>query len=117
MKNLEELKLQLIFQNLLSAILFSHTKDDGKITTSIFLGSKITADSGCSHEIKTFLRRKAMTKLDSVFKSRDITLPAKVHIVKAMAFPIVTYGSESWTIKKAECQRTDVFEPWCWRRL
>ena len=85
----------------------------------IFLGSKITADGDCSHEIKTcFLPgRKVMTNLDSIFKSRDITLPTKVHLVKAMVFPVVMYGCESWTIKKAERQRIDAFEQWCWRRL
>ena len=82
-------------------------------------GSKITADGDCSHEIKRclFLGRKAMTNLDSILKSRDITLPTKVLIVKAMVFPVVMYGCESWTIMKAECQRTDAFELWCWRRL
>ena len=85
----------------------------------IFLGSKITADGDCSHEIKRrlFLGRKAMTNLDSILKSRDITLPTKVHLVKAMVFPVVMYGCESWTIKKAECRRIDAFELWCWRRL
>ena len=80
---------------------------------------KIIADGDCSHEIKRHLLigRKAMTNLDSIFKSKDITLPTKVHLVKAMAFPVVMYGYESWTIKKAECQRTDAFELWCWRRL
>ena len=89
------------------------------VTDLIFLGSKITADDERSHEIKRclLLGRKAMTKLDSILKSKDITLPTKVHLVKAMVFPIVTYGCESWTIKKAECWRTDVFELWCWRRL
>jgi len=84
-----------------------------------FFGSKITADSGCSHEIKRclLLGRKVMTNLDSILKSRDITLPTKVHLVKAMVFPVVMYGCESWTIKKAECQRIDAFELWCWRRL
>ena len=78
-------------------------------------GSKITADGDCSHEIKRclLLGRKVMTNLDSIFKSRDITLPTKVHLVKAMVFPVVMYGCESWTIKKAECQRTDAFELWC----
>ena len=82
-------------------------------------GSKITADGDCSHEIKRclLLGRKAMTNLDSILKSRDITLPTKVHLVKAMVFPVVVYGCESWTIKKAEHQRTDAFELWCWRRL
>ena len=85
----------------------------------IFLGSKITADGDCSHEIKRrlLLGRKAMTNLDSILKSRDITLPTKVHLVKAMVFPVVMYGYESWTVKKAECQRIDAFELWCWRRL
>ena len=88
-------------------------------TDFIFLGSKSTADGDCSYEIKRhlLLGRKAMTNLDSIFKSRDITLSTKVHLVKAMAFPIVTYGHESWTIKKAECWRIDVFKLWCWRRL
>ena len=86
---------------------------------STFGGFKITADGDCSHEIKRCLHlgRKAMTNLDSIFKSRDITLPTKVHLVKAMVFPVVTYECESWTIKKAECRRTDAFELWCWRRL
>src|SRR5574337_533049 len=82
-------------------------------------GSKITEDGDCSHEIKRrlLLGRKVMTNLDSIFKNRDITLPIKVHIVKAMVFPVVMYGCESWTIKKAECQRIDAFELWCWKRL
>ena len=85
----------------------------------IFLGSKVTADGDCSHEIKRhlLLGRKAMTKLDSILKSRDITLPTNVCLVKAMVFPVVMYGCESWTVKKAERQRIDVFELWCWRRL
>ena len=85
----------------------------------LFLGSKITADGNCSHEIKRHLLlwRKAMTNLDSILKTRDITLPTKVHIVKAMAFPVVTYGCESWTIKKAECRRIEAMELWCWRRF
>ena len=89
------------------------------VTYFLLLGSKITADSDCSHSIRRclFLGRKVMTNLDSVLKSRDVTLPTKVHIVKAMVFPVVTYGFESWTIKKAEHQRIDVFELWCWRRL
>ena len=89
------------------------------VTNFIFLGSKITADDGCSHEIKRhlFLGRKAMTKLDSILKSRDITLPAKVHIVKAMVFPVVMYGCESWIIMKAECPSIYALELWCWRRL
>ena len=85
----------------------------------IFLGSKITADGDCSHEIKRclLLGRKVMTNLDSIFKSGDITLPTKFHLIKAMVFPVVMYGCESWTIKKTECQRIDAFELWCWRRL
>ena len=85
----------------------------------IFLGSKITADGDCSHEIKRrlLLGSKVMTNIDSVFKSRDITLPPKVHLVKAMVFPVVMYGYASWTVKKAEHQRIDAFELWCWRRL
>ena len=85
----------------------------------IFLGSRITADGDCSHEIKRhlLLGRKVMTNLDSILKSRDITLPKKVDLVKAMIFPVVMYGCESWTVKKAECQRIDAFELWCWRRL
>ena len=85
----------------------------------IFLGSKITADGDCSREIKRrlLLGRKVMTNLESIFKSRDITLPTKVCLVKAMAFPVVMYGCESWTVKKAECRRIDVFELWCWRRF
>ena len=84
----------------------------------IFLGSKITADGDCSHEIKRhmLLGRKVMTTLDSIFKSRDITLSTKVRLVKAMVFPVVMYGCESWTVKKAECRRIDGFELWCWRR-
>ena len=85
----------------------------------IFLGSKITVDGDCSHEIKRCLlhRRKAMTNLDSILKNREITLPSNFHLVKAMFFPVVMYGCESWTIKKAECWRIDAFELWCWRRL
>ena len=91
----------------------------GTVTDFIFLGTKITADGDCSHEIKRclHLRRKVMTNLDSILKSRDITLPTKVHLVKAMVFPVVMYGCESWTVKKAECRRTDAFELWCWRRF
>ena len=89
------------------------------VTDFIFLGSKITADSDCSHEIKRclLLWRKNMNNLDSILKSRDITLPIKAHVVKTMPFPVVMYKCESWTIKKAECQRIDAFELWCWRRL
>ena len=93
----------------------------GGETVSDFIlgGSKITADGDCSHEIKRclLLKRKVMTNLDSIFKSRDITLPTKVHLVKAMVFPVVMYGCESWTVKKAEHRRIDAFEMWCWRRL
>ena len=89
------------------------------VTDFIFLGSKITADGDCSHEIKRclVLGRKAMTNLDSILKSRDITLPTKVRLVKAMIFPVVMYECESWIIEKAECRRIDAFELWCWRRL
>ena len=89
------------------------------VANLIFLGPKITADGDCSHEIKRclLLGRKVMSNLDSILKSRDITLPAKVHLVKAMVFPLVTYGCESWTVKKAECRRIDAFELWCWKRL
>ena len=89
------------------------------VTDFIFLGSKFTAGGDCSHEMKRrlLLGRKAMTNLDSMLKSRDITLPTKVHLVKATVFPVVMYGCESWTIKKTECQRTDAFELWCWTRL
>ena len=91
---------------------------DGE-TDCIFLGSKITADGDCSHEIKRclLLGRKAMTNIDSILKSRDITLPMQVHLVKAIVFPVVMYGCESWDIKKAEHLRIDAFELWCWRRL
>ena len=93
--------------------------DGETVTDFISLGSKITADGDRSHEIKRclLLGRKTMTNLDSILNSRDITLPTKVHLVKAMVFPVVTYGCESWTIKKAEHQRIDAFELWCWRRL
>ena len=96
--------------------------DGGTVETVsefIFGGSKITADGDCSHEIKghLLLGRKVMTNLDSIFKSRDITLPTKVRLVKVMVFPVVMYGCESWTVKKAECQRIDAFKLWRWRRL
>ena len=89
------------------------------VSDFIFGGSKITADGDCSHEIKRhlLLGRKVMTNLDSMFKSKDITLPTKVHLVKAMVFPVVMYGCESWTVNKAECQRIDAFELWCWISL
>ena len=93
--------------------------DGETVSDFIFAGSKITADGDCSHEIKRrlLLGRKVMINLDSILKSRDITLPTKVHLVKAMVFPVVMYGYESWTIKKAEHKRIDAFEVWCWRRL
>ena len=89
------------------------------VTDFIFGGSKITADGDCSHKIKRhlLLGRKVMTNIDSILKSRDITLPTKVHLVQAMVFPVVMYGCESWMVKKAGCQRIDAFELWCWRRL
>ena len=93
--------------------------DGETVADFIFLDSKITVDGDFSHEIKRclLLERKVMTNLDSILKSRDITLPTQVHLVKAMVFPVVMYGCESWTVKKAECRRTDAFELWCWRRL
>ena len=93
--------------------------DGETVRDFIFGGSKITADGDCSHEIKRrlLLGRKVMTNLDNILKSRDITFPTKVHLVKAMVFPVVMYGCESWTMKKAEYQRIDAFELWCWRRL
>ena len=89
------------------------------VSDFIFLGSKITADGDCSHEIKRrlLLGRKVMTNTNSILNTRDITLPTKVHLVKAMVFPVVMYGCESWSVKKAECRRIDAFELWCWRRL
>ena len=89
------------------------------VSDFILGGSKITADGDCSHEIKRclLLGRKVMTNLDSIFKSRDITLPTKVHLVKVVVFPVVMYGCESWTVKKAECRRIDAFELWCWKRV
>ena len=102
---------------------FTSWKIDGDtmetVRDFIFLGSKITADDDCSHEIRRhlLLGRKAMTNLDSILQSRDITLPTKFHLIKAMIFPVVMYGCESWTIKRAECQRVDAFELWCWRKL
>ena len=89
------------------------------VTDFISLGSKITSDGDCSHEIKRhlLLGRKAMTNLDNIIKSKDFTLPTKIRLVKAMVFPVVVFGRESWTIKKVECQRIDAFELWCWRRL
>ena len=108
-------------------ILAKRPRSDGEIdgetveTVSDFIlgGSKITADGDCSHEIKRrlLLGRKGMTNLDSILKSRDVTLPTKVRLVKAMVFPVVMYGCEGWTVKKAKCRRIDAFELWCWRRL
>jgi len=94
-------------------------RNSGNSDRLFCLGSKITADGDCRHEMKRcfLLGRKVMTKLDSILKSRDMTLSTKVHLVKAMVFPVVMYGYESWTVKKAECRRIDVFELWCWRRL
>ena len=117
------LKLNIQKMKIMASGLITSWQIDGEtmetVTDFIFLGSKITADGDCSHEIKRclFLGRKAMTNLDSILKNRDITLPTKVRLVKAMVFPIVMYGCESWTIKKAESRRIDVFELWCWRRL
>ena len=93
--------------------------NNGETVRDDFFDLQITADGDCSHEIKRrlLLGRKVMINLDSIFKSRDITLPTKVHLLKAMVFPVVVYEYESWTIKKAECQRIDAFEQWCWRRL
>ena len=93
--------------------------DGETVTDFIFLGLKITADGDCGHEMKRhlLLGRKVMTNLDSILKSRDITLPKKVHLVKPLVFPVVMYGCESWTVKKAEHQRIDAFELWCWQRL
>ena len=93
--------------------------DGETVSDFIFMGSKFTADGDCNHEIERLLLlgRKVLTNLDSIFKSRDITLSKMVHLVKAMVFPVVMYGCENWTIKKAECWRIDAFELWCWRRL
>ena len=115
------LKLNIQKTKIMALSLITSWQIDGEtmetVTDFTFLGSKITANGDCSHEIKKclFLGRKAMTYLDSIFKSRDISLPTKVHVVKAMVFPVVMYGCERWTIKKAECQRIDVFKLWCWR--
>ena len=106
----------------MSSLITSWQIDGGTmetVTDFIFLDSKITVDGDCSHEIerRLLLGRKVMTNLDSILKFRDITLPTKVHLVKAVVFLVVTYECESWTIKKAECRRIDAFEMWCWRRL
>ena len=114
------LKLNIQKTKIMASGLITSCEIDGEtVSDFIFLGSKITADGDCSHEIKRhlLLGRKVMTNLDSILKSRDITLPIKVHLVKAMVFPVVMYGCESWTVKKAECQRIDAFKLWCWRRL
>ena len=117
------LKLNIQKMKIMASGLITSWQIDGEtveiVSDFIFRGSKITADGDCSHEIKRrlLLGRKGMTNLDSIFKSRDITLPTKVRLVKAMIFPVVMYGCESWTAKKAECQRIDAFELWSWRRL
>ena len=114
------LKLNIQRVKIMSSSLTTSWQIDGEtVTNFIFLGSKITADGDYSHEIKRclLLGREIMTNLDGMLKSRDITLPTKVCLVKAMVFPVVMYGCESWTIKKAEHQRIDAFELWCWRRL
>ena len=118
----EKVGLKLNIQNtkiMASGPITSWQIDVETVTDFIFLGLKITADGDCSHEIKRhlLLGRKVMTNLDSIMKSRDITLPTKVRLVKAMVFPVVMYGYESWTVKKAEHRRIDAFELWCWRRL
>ena len=118
----EEVGLKLNIQKtkiMASSPITSWQIDGETVADFICLGSKITADGDCSHEIKRrlLLGRKVMTNLDSIFKSRDITLPTKIHLVKAMVFPVVMYGCESCTIKKAERRRIDAFELWCWRRL
>ena len=111
--NIQKMKI------MVSGPITSWQTDEATVSDFIFWDSKITADGDCSHEIKRhlLLGRKVMTNLDSIFKSRDITLPLKVRLVKAMVFPVVMYGCESWTVKKAERRRIDVFELWCWRRL
>jgi len=117
------LKLNIQKTKIMAFRLITSWQIDGEtvetVSDFIFLGSKITADGDCSHEIKRrlLLGRKVMTNLDRIFKSRDITLPTKVRLVKAMVFPVVMYGCESWTVKKAECRRIDAFKLWCWRRL
>ena len=117
------LKLNIQTAKIMASSPITSWEIDGEIVETvadfIFGGSKITADGNCSHEIKRrfLLGRKVMTNLDSILKSRDITLPSKVHLAKAMVFPVVMYGCESWTVKKAECRRIDAFELWCWRRL
>ena len=113
------LKLNIQKMKIMASSPITSWQIDGEtVADFIFLGSKITADGDCSHEIKRglLLGRKVMTNLDSILKRRDITLPTKVHLVKAMVFPVVMYGCESWTIKTVEHQRIDAFELWCWRR-
>ena len=118
-----DLKLNIQKTKIMASGPITSWKIDGEtmqtVKDFIFGGSKITADGDCSHEMKRclLLGRKAVTNLDSILKSRDITLPTKVHLVKAMVFPVVMYGCNSWTLKKAEHQRIGAFEPWCWRRL
>ena len=118
-----DLKFSIQKRNIIASSPVTSWQIDGEtmetVTECIFFGSKITANGDCSHEIKRclLLTRKAMTNLDNILKSRDITLPTKVHRVKAMAFPVVMYGYERWTLKKAEHQRINAFELWCWRRL
>ena len=117
------LKLNIQKTKIMTSVPMTSWQIDGEtvetVTNFIFLGSKITADGDCSHEMKRhfLLGRKTMTNLDSILKSRDVTLPTKVHLVKAMIFPVVMYGCESWTIKREECRRIDAFELWCWRTL
>ena len=117
------LKLNIQKTKIMASGLITSWEIDGEtmetVSDCILGGSKITADGDCSHEIKRrlLLGRKVMTNIDSIFKSRDITLPTKAHLVKALVFPVVMYGCESWTVKKAECRRIDAFELWCWRRL
>ena len=117
------LKLNIQKTKIIASGLITPWQIDGEttetVTDFIFWGSKITANGDCSHEIKRrlLLGRKAMTNLNSILKSRDITFPTKVHLVKAMVFPAVMYGCECWTVKKDDCQRIDAFELWCWRRL
>ena len=117
------LKLNIQKTNIMASGPITSWEIDGETVKTVsdfnFLGSKIAADGDCSHEIKRrlLLGRKVMTNLDSILRSRDITLPTKVHLVKAMVLPVVMYGCESWAVKKAECQNIDAFELWCWRRL
>ena len=114
------LKLNIQKTNIMASVPITSWQIDGETVSDFILGgSKLTADGDCSHEIKRhlLLGKKVTTNLDSIFKSRDITLPTKAHLVKAMVFPVVMYGCDCWTIRKAECSRIDAFELWCWRRL